>query len=90
MERGTVSVWMREVWSAGYEVGIYVLQDDVKPADLPFFEGYWNSKFAGLLNTRGYSEAGQVHTDVGLRVVEAIRTFFRENGCCPDAPHPGR
>jgi hypothetical protein len=79
MEGGAVSEWIRMVWSAGYEVEIYVLQDDVRPSDLPFFEDYWMSKFAGLINTRGLSEGRQDHTDVGKNVVRAIRLTFNQS-----------
>jgi hypothetical protein len=75
-EEGPLYDWIREVWREGHEVRARVLQDNVIPAELAMFEGYWMEQFDGLIDgpARG-SVAGT--TEVGDRVHDDLRAELR-------------
>ena len=49
---GKLYEWMRHAWRKGHDVDFHVLQTDIIPADLPFYERYWMSQFPELFNVR--------------------------------------
>ena len=70
---GNVYDWIREVWRDGHEIEHFVLQTDIIPGDLDFYEKYWMTQFSDLLNIRGNVDSPSTQTEVGQRVIEEIR-----------------
>lgn len=70
---GELYDWMRAAWKEKHEIGFYVLQSDIIPADIAFFEQYWISQFPGLLNQHFNGTPPQAPTDAGRQVMLAIK-----------------
>lgn len=65
--------WVRHEWREQHEVRAHVLQDDVIPADLEMFEGYWTGQFSGLLNDGQKADPQRPTSEVGHRINAVIR-----------------
>lgn len=73
MDQGDLYSWIRTEWENEYEVKHYVLQTDIIPAELDFYEEYWINQFPNLLNKKKNS-GKKKPTEIGLKVIEAIKT----------------
>jgi hypothetical protein len=71
---GALYGWMRRIWRKDYDVGFHVLQTDIIPADLAFYEQYWTSQFPKLFNARSDGASCDAITDVGRQIVVAIKS----------------
>ncbi len=76
-EPGALLDWIRDEWRQGHEVDWWLLQEDIIPADLKMFEGYWIEQFSGLLNIKAPADRGRPTSQVGRRVNEAITARLR-------------
>jgi hypothetical protein len=70
---GELYDWMRRAWRSGGDIHFHVLQSDIIPADLLFYERYWMTHFPKLLNIKDNSEVCEKLTDVGRQIVTAIK-----------------
>ena len=72
-EPGALFNWVREQWSNGAEIETYTLQDDIIPADLDLYEGYWIEQFDRLLNVKGQTDPARGCSAVGRRINAAVQ-----------------
>lgn len=73
MEDGALYDWMRKAWRQGRDIGFHVLQTDIVPVELDFYERYWMSHFPRLFNKRANERPPEKITDVGRQIVVAIK-----------------
>jgi len=76
MEKGSLYDWIRDVLRKGHLVEVYVLQEDVIPADLDLYEEYWIGSFPSLLNVRRVGPSPAEPTAVGRDIIAAIRRML--------------
>ena len=76
--------WIRDAWRQQFEVEYYVLQTEIIPADLEFYERYWIGQFPKLLNVRDNGEPSSP-SEIGNKVIEAIRDLLAHRGSLADA-----
>ncbi|MDJ0977658.1 MAG: hypothetical protein QNI87_03905 [Erythrobacter sp.] len=76
-EPGALFEWVREEWRNDSEVRYHVLQDDIIPADLDMYEGYWNQQFGGLLNVKPPADLNRTTTEIGQGIHEDIRVLLK-------------
>jgi hypothetical protein len=74
LTEGSLYEWMRRVWRKDHDVGFHVLQTGIVPTDLAFYERYWTSQFPKLLNDRDSDASCDIITDIGRRIVVAIKS----------------
>jgi hypothetical protein len=73
MEIGRLYDWIRAVWRAKREIGYHVLQTNVVPTELDFYQRYWINQFAGLLNVDSQDAPPGRNTGVESDVILAIK-----------------
>ncbi|MBV9783704.1 MAG: hypothetical protein JO264_07770 [Acidisphaera sp.] len=70
---GQLYDWIRDVVRHNEYVGVHVLQSDIIPADLAFYERYWISQFPDLFNLSGNDTPASMPTDVARQVILTIK-----------------
>jgi hypothetical protein len=71
-EPGLLNEWIRDTWRAGFDVGMYVLQEEVAPTDLPMFQQYWSDHFRRILD-QAVGDPKRVDSPVAKQIVAAIK-----------------
>ncbi len=74
MQDGALYDWMRASWREGHDIGFHVLQTNVVPTELGFYERYWTTQFPKIFNTRAEDEPCQKISDIARQVVLAIKS----------------
>jgi hypothetical protein len=71
---GSLYDWIRDVSRRSQYVGYHVLQTNVIPAELKFYETYWISQFPNLLNARLNDQPATRLSDAGRNALLAIKS----------------
>ena len=79
-EPGSLYDWMRGLYAAGSDPDYHVLQEDIIPADLDFYERYWIAQFDNLLNIRVGDTKTVLTTPTGENVIAVIRGKLATQG----------
>lgn len=74
LANGELYDWIRETWRAKHDVSFHVLQTDIIPAELSFYERYWMSQFPNLFNKRDNDAPPKGLSELGQHIVVAIKT----------------
>jgi hypothetical protein len=81
---GALYDWMRKVWRKDHDVGFHVLQTNIIPPDLAFYEQYWMSQFPKLFNVRDNGAPCDALTDIGRQIIVAIKSKLVMTAEVPD------
>jgi len=77
---GTLYDWIRDLYRSGFEVDAHILQSDVIPADLEFYEKYWIAQFPGLLNLRDETIPPALPTEIGQKIIVGLKAKLAAEG----------
>jgi hypothetical protein len=80
MVEGALYDWIRDLYRRGWEVQAHVLQSNVIPGELEFFEKYWIAQFPGLLNVRDLAEPPAKLTDIGEKIIIGLKARLAAEG----------
>lgn len=77
---GRLYDWMRSVVRNNEYVSYRVLQTDITPSELNFYEKYWISQFKDLLNVRDNEKPPTDNSEVARNVIVSIKAELVTRG----------